>query len=167
MATCHVRCLRNGRARTTTPLNLVLCANAHRELAMERVKGSCLCGSVTFDIKNEFELFQLCHCVQCQKTTGSAHASNLFTDAKNISWKSGKELVVRFDVEGRRISNAFCSRCGSRVPFVSLSGKILAVPAGVLDDSPSISPQANIFWPERAHWYDAAVEATRFDAFME
>ena len=23
VATCHVRCLRNGRARTTTPLNLV------------------------------------------------------------------------------------------------------------------------------------------------
>ena len=134
---------------------------------MEMLNGSCLCGAVTFEVKNEFEQFQLCHCTQCQKTTGTAHASNLFTDAKNITWKTGVDSVVRYDVEGRRISNAFCSKCGSRVPFTSLSGEIVAVPAGVLDDTPSIAPQANIFWPERATWYDEAIHAQTYDKFIE
>ena len=134
---------------------------------MDKLNGSCLCGAVTFEVENKFELFQLCHCIQCQKTTGSAHASNLFADAESMTWLSGQELVARYDVEGRRISNAFCTQCGSRVPFTSLSGEIVAVPAGVLDGVPSILPQANIFWPERAAWYDEAVKARHYDQFFE
>lgn len=134
---------------------------------METITGSCLCGAVTFRIKNEFDQFQLCHCVQCQKTTGSAHASNLFTSPESIRWLSGQDHRVRYDVEGRRISNCFCKQCGSRLPFTSRSGEILAVPAGVLNGKPAINPQANIFWPERAAWYDDALTAQRFTHFME
>jgi hypothetical protein len=80
---------------------------------------------------------------------------------------SGEESVVRYDVEGRRISNAFCSRCGSRMPFLSLSGEVLAVPAGALRGTPSIKAQANIFWPERAQWYDEALLARHYPAFVD
>lgn len=134
---------------------------------VKSLSGGCLCGAVAFQIKDEFEQFQLCHCSQCQKTTGTAHASNLFASPENIQWLTGLDLIVRFDLEGRSISNAFCSKCGSRVPYKSLSGDILVVPAGSLDEAPSIIPQANIFWPERAAWYDAAVAATRFNQYME
>ncbi len=134
---------------------------------MDKLLGSCLCGTVSFEIANGFEHFQLCHCRQCQKTTGSAHASNLFTDPSHISWLSGQGAIVRFNLPGRRISNAFCSKYGSRVPFLSLSGEILAVPAGSLDGTPSIAPQGNIFWSERADWYDQAAGTPRYDAFIE
>ena len=134
---------------------------------MEKLTGSCLCGTVTFEIDNEFDHFQLCHCTQCQKTTGSAHASNLFTDPNHITWHTGLESIARFDLEGRRISNAFCSKCGSRVPFLSLSGEILAVPAGSLNGKPAISPKANIFWSERAGWYEDALMAAHYDKFVE
>jgi hypothetical protein len=134
---------------------------------MNKLTGNCLCGTVTFEIENDFENFQLCYCTQCQKTTGSAHASNLFTEPDNITWNTGVESVARFDVEGRRISNAFCKKCGSRVPFLSRSGKILAVPAGSLNGTPSISPKANIFWPERADWYDEAITAVHYTKFIE
>ncbi len=134
---------------------------------MDKLTGSCLCGAVSFEVENSFEHFQLCHCVQCRKTTGSAHASNLFTHPGAISWQSGEELIVRFDLEGRRISNAFCSCCGSRLPFLSRSGDILLVPAGCLNGEPSVVPQANIFWPERAQWYEAGVAAARYDRYME
>ena len=134
---------------------------------MKKLTGNCLCGIVTFEIENKFENFQLCYCIQCQKSTGSAHASNLFTDPKNITWHTGVEAIVRFDVEGRRISNVFCSNCGSRVPFLSRSGEVLAVPAGSLNGTPSISPKANIFWPERANWYDEALSASHYEKFIE
>lgn len=134
---------------------------------MKTLTGSCLCGDVSFEIEDDFKHFQLCHCTQCQKTTGSAHASNLFTDPENITWISGEDAISRFDVEGRGISNAFCTRCGSRVPYLSKSGEVLAVPAGSLDGRPSISPSANIFWPERAGWYDEAVMAGHYEKFIE
>ena len=134
---------------------------------MEKIGGSCLCGGVTFEIKNDFENFQWCHCTQCQKSTGTAHASNLFTSPENINWSSGEDLIVRFDVEGRRISNVFCKACGCRVPYLSGSGKALVVPAGCLDDVPSIVPQGNIFWSERASWYDHGVRSGHYDRYIE
>ena len=118
------------------------------------IGGGCLCGEVRFEIEDAFEHFQLCHCTQCQRTTGTAHASNLFTQASKIRWLAGEDKTKRYDVPGRRISNAFCTECGSRVPWLSLSGEIIAVPAGALDEAPAIEPKANIFWPERARWYD-------------
>ena len=133
----------------------------------DSISGSCLCGAVTFTIKNEFDHFQLCHCLQCQKSTGTAHASNLFTQPENITWLAGEDLLQRFDVQGRRISNVFCQQCGSRMPWLGLSGDVLAVPAGCLDGTPTISPKANIFWPERAEWYDQALQAERFDEFSQ
>lgn len=134
---------------------------------MEKLSGGCLCEKIQFEIENEFTHFQFCHCSQCQKVTGSAHASNLFTKPEYITWLSGLSEIKRYDVEGRRISNAFCSDCGSRVPFLSLSGEILVVPAGSLIGKPNISPQANIFWAERAPWYESALLAKHFPEFIE
>ena len=134
---------------------------------MNKIHGSCLCGSVTFAIADNEEHFYLCHCNQCQKSTGSAFAANIFTAVSNIEWLTGTELIKRYDINGRTISNVFCSECGSRVPYVSKSGKHLVIPAGSLDSPVSIKPDANIFWAEKAHWYLDGQSAKCFPHFPE
>jgi hypothetical protein len=131
------------------------------------ISGSCLCGAVRFECKDEFDQFHLCHCIQCQKTTGSAHASNLFTAPDNIAWLSGSDLVKRFDIPDRSISKAFCTECGCGVPYLSGTGKALVVPAGCLDANPALAPQDNIFWSERAAWYEDAIRAQHCPGFPE
>ena len=134
----------------------------------KKITGSCLCGAVCFEVEDNFHQLNLCHCDQCQRATGSAHASNLFTDPNNIRWTKGKDYVKRFDVPGRSISNAFCSVCGSGLPYVSKTGKSLIVQAGTLNDAITSNPRVrNIFWSERADWYDAAAVADHDDAFPE
>lgn len=134
---------------------------------MAKISGSCLCGKISFECNNNFNHFHLCHCIQCQKATGSAHASNLFTEPNNIVWLKGVELVKRFDLPNRAISKSFCLACGSGVPYLSGSGKALVIPAGCLDGVPDIDPQDNIFISEKAKWYDKAVCAKQFDNFPE
>ncbi|MFC3122781.1 GFA family protein [Agaribacter flavus] len=134
---------------------------------MDKVKGSCLCGAVKFTCDNDFQQFHFCHCTQCQKTTGSAHVSNLFTRVENIEWESGQEQVKRYDVPGRSLTSAFFTTCGSPVPYVSGSGKALVVPAGSLDSAPSMAPQDNIFWAERAKWYEDGLLSTKFSGIPE
>ena len=56
--------------------------------------GSCLCGTVRFEIKGDFDSFYLCHCQYCQKDTGSAHAANLFSQSAKLVWRSGAGLLV-------------------------------------------------------------------------
>ena len=129
------------------------------------IDGGCLCGKVSFSLRNEFSQFHFCHCSQCRKISGSSHASNLFTAPDNIEWKSGEANIKRFNYPGRDFSKVFCMECGSGLPFLSQSGKALIVPAGSLNDEPAITPQDNIFWSERAAWFEAGVGSQHFDGF--
>jgi len=128
--------------------------------------GSCLCGKVTSNIKDNFQKFYQCHCDRCQKKTGTAFASLLFAAPDSIEWLSGEVLTKRFDLPNAvRFSNNFCTECGSQVPYLSRDGSMLAVPAGFLNDTPTITPQANIFCEEKFSWYDAGQQATSFDKY--
>jgi hypothetical protein len=123
------------------------------------VSGSCLCARVTFTVNNEFSQFYFCHCLQCRKITGSAHAANLFTAPNNIHWHSGKEFIKRFEHPKRNFTKAFCTQCGCAVPFITQSGRALLVPAGSLDQVPEAKVSAHIFWRDRAPWYEDALKA--------
>lgn len=132
---------------------------------MQTIFGSCLCGAVTFKCDNSFEKFYFCHCEQCQKITGSAHASNLYTSPQNIEWLTGPSLISRYDLPGRIITSSFFSQCGAPVPYISKSGKALIVPAGSLDSEPNLSVQANIFWSEHSSWYEEGLASWKFDKY--
>ena len=133
----------------------------------EKFNGGCLCGEVRYRVSGPFAEFHICHCSQCRRSTGSAHASNLFTSADRIEWLAGEHLIKRFDPDRPGvISKCFCTNCGSLVPYISAKSGKLVVPAGGLNDDPQIRPQDNIFWADRASWYDLVAEATRCDSFM-
>ncbi len=60
----------------------------------KNIKGKCLCGSIQFTVKEPFHHFYFCHCSQCQKSTGSAHAANLFGPVDAVTCKN-IQLSVR------------------------------------------------------------------------
>lgn len=136
---------------------------------MKKITGGCLCGAVTFEITNDFNQFHLCHCQQCQKITGSAHASNLFCQPSNITWLTGTDNTKRYDYPERHFTHVFCTECGTGLPYLVNKERTLIVPAGSLDMGEetvlNVAPQDNIFWHERAPWYDAALDAPTFASF--
>ena len=132
------------------------------------IQGSCLCERVRYQVTGPFEVFHLCHCSQCRRSTGTAHAANIFTSEDRLEWLAGKELVKRYipDKPGV-ISKSFCSHCGSLVPYTSLKSGKLIIPAGSLLETPGIQPEDNIFWGDRADWYDAGLDAEHVEQFPE
>lgn len=132
----------------------------------DKIAGSCLCGQVTFKVWGPFKGFRLCHCSRCQKASGSAHVSNIFTGPDQVEFLTGAELVKRYDhLPAETFSKCFCGNCGSVVPYNNRPSTALIIPAGSLDEDPGIVPEANIFWPDRACWYDAAVGAERCEEY--
>ncbi|MEQ8442758.1 MAG: GFA family protein [Alphaproteobacteria bacterium] len=115
--------------------------------------GSCLCGTVKFQISGEFESFFLCHCSRCRKDTGSAHAANLFSSTAIVEWVSGLESIQTYRVPETRHERSFCIKCGSALPSVQLKGALVVVPAGSLDSAIDIPPNAHICFASRAEWY--------------
>jgi hypothetical protein len=131
----------------------------------QEINGSCLCGQVKYVVTGPFDQFHICHCSQCRRSTGSAHACNIFTTKDRLHWISGEALTKRYDPEEPGvISKAFCTHCGSLVPYISASSGRLIIPAGGLQQDPGIRPEDNIYWPDRADWYDAISQAPRCDA---
>ena len=123
------------------------------------MKGSCLCGAVTYAITPPFTMFQYCHCSRCRKVTGSAHAANLFVAPEQFQWLQGEERVGRFEhPEAKYYATGFCTICGSNLPWAPKGGKIMVVPAGSLDEDPGIKPSQNLFWASRASWHVASNE---------
>lgn len=125
--------------------------------------GSCLCGEVRFEIVGDFERFFLCHCGRCRKGTGSAHGANLFSTTAKLNWLSGHDKIKTFRVRSSRHARAFCSACGSAVPYAYKDGALLVVPAGSLDTPVDLRPEAHIFFASRANWDQHLEDVPKFD----
>ena len=126
----------------------------------KKITGSCLCGEVKYKVWGPYKMFRLCHCSRCQKASGTAHVANVFTDPDNVEWVSGENQIKRYDLpEAESFGKCFCTNCGSVVPYKNRPGSMLIIPAGTLDEDPGIRPDANIFWPNRACWYDEGVSS--------
>lgn len=57
------------------------------------ITGRCCCGDVAFTREDKFGDFYFCHCEQCRKLTGTAHAANLLVDVRLgtlRNWEQGR-----------------------------------------------------------------------------
>ena len=124
--------------------------------------GSCLCGTVRFEVKGDFVSFYLCHCQHCQKDTGSAYAANLFSSSAELVWQSGEDAVTSFTLPGTRHHKSFCKLCGSALPSTQIAG-LLVVPAGCLDTEITMLPTAQIFLSSKAAWDGELGEVPKFE----
>ena len=129
------------------------------------LKGSCLCGAVSYCLSQAPSQFYFCHCQQCQKVSGSSFAANLIAPVDSISWEIGEELLTHFDHPSRAFSKTFCSLCGSGVPHINKSKTSLVIPAGSLDELPIIEPTANLFVTETPSWLPIGLSAKKFNAY--
>lgn len=132
------------------------------------VYGKCLCGQVKFVINGTVSSFHICYCSRCRHSTGSAHASNIFTQPENITWLSGKELIQRFELESAKSwAKQFCTVCGSGLPYVNRAGTNLVIPAGSLDSEINFEPDDKIFCGSRSTWVESIPNKKEFEQYPD
>jgi hypothetical protein len=69
-------------------------------------------------------------------------------------WTRGQAQVRSFKVpDARFFTNAFCERCGAKLPRVSPERDLVVVPAGGLDVDPGLRPSEHIFVGSKASWF--------------
>jgi hypothetical protein len=112
--------------------------------------GSCLCGAVRYEVRDEFRYSLICHCSQCRRATGSAFKPFAGIEREKLSIGPGSESVLRYG--GDVTYDAHCARCGSLLYSNIGTGPYLHVTLGTLVDSPSIRPTAHIFVGSKADW---------------
>ncbi len=118
-------------------------------------RGSCLCGSIKYEVDHIEPHMAHCHCSMCRKFHGAAFAT--FGEAKkeNFRWLSGEELLSSY-VADNGTTRQFCSRCGSSMTFRASSGQenVVEFSLGTLDSDIVERPDAHIFVAYKANWLE-------------
>jgi hypothetical protein len=117
--------------------------------------GSCLCGDVAWELEGSPERMYNCHCSRCRKARSAAHATNAFFPSGKLTWLRGENRVERYALPGaKRFGQAFCRRCGSKVPRIAPTTSYATVPCGSLDSPLEQRPPGHIFVADKAPWFE-------------
>lgn len=131
------------------------------------IKGSCLCGGVTFEFDRFAGPFELCHCTRCRKVSGAAFMAGVAAPRSAFRLLTGRELIKTYDApilkEPPAYRSCFCVRCGSPVPDPSAQGSFIEIAAGTLDDDPGVNPDKHIFVEKKAAWHEIADALPQLD----
>ena len=131
---------------------------------MPAIKGSCLCGHVTYRSDAEPLFTAVCHCTDCQRQTGTAFSVvvGVPADAFEVSGDSLASVTTRGTDHGQDVDRRFCRDCGS--PIVTFSdgaaAGIAIIKAGTLDDTTWLEPQLHL-WTESAQAWVPTGEAPK------
>jgi hypothetical protein len=109
--------------------------------------GGCQCGRVRYRVEPGPTRLVVCHCLMCQKQSGSAFGMSLGMSPRAFQLTEGE--LKTFDVtcdSGRIKTCAFCPGCGTRI-YNQTSGR-MSIKAGTLDDTSSLRPVAH-YWTKR------------------
>ena len=113
-------------------------------------EGGCSCGDVRYRLTTEPMFVHCCHCLNCQRQTGSAFVINLLIEADRVKLLSGEPKPVdvpRDDGSTQRIYR--CPAC--QVAVFSEYGRpaVRFVRGGTLDDPSTVEPDVHIFTRSR------------------
>ena len=76
----------------------------------------------------------------------------------------GEGNVGRYELpEAKHFASSFCKTCGSTLPWITQSKKAMIVPAGTLDNDPKVKPIHNIFYADKACWYENVDSLVKYD----
>ena len=122
--------------------------------------GRCLCGGVTVELRGEPFAVSLCHCVNCQKTSGSAFSVIALVPIGNVRFNGRVSVFNDVADSGIGFERCFCPGCGSpvesRSPQLAARG-ITIVKASLFDDTTWLQPNEQIYCQSAQRWLNGGV----------
>jgi hypothetical protein len=119
---------------------------------MTRHTASCRCGQLTASVAGEPVRVSACHCLDCQKRTGSAFSAQARWPEEQVAIEGESRIWTHVADSGNRITHHFCPDCGSTVHY-RIEGKfdgLVAIPLSAFDDPYFLSPRFSV-WEKRKH----------------
>ena len=131
-------------------------------------EGGCSCGEVRYRLSSEPLFVHCCHCLNCQRQTGSAFVINLLIEADRVELVAGDPQPVevpRDDGSKQRIYR--CPAC--EVALYSEYGgpAVRFVRGGTLDDPTAIEPDVHIYTRSKVGWVALPESAPAFEVYYD
>ena len=117
--------------------------------------GGCACGSVRYRLTDAPLFTHCCHCLNCQRQTGSAFVINMMIEADRVDVLAGNPEPVDVPREADSAQRIYrCPNC--RVAVFSEYGwpELWYVRAGTLDQPASVAPDVHIYTRSKLPWIE-------------
>ena len=112
---------------------------------------SCTCGRLTAKVSGDPIRVGVCHCLACQRRTGSVFASQARFPRQAVEIDGTGTEYVRVGDEGGRGRFTFCAKCGDTVWHVMEGAEdSIAIPVGAFADPGFPAPTVSVY-EERMH----------------
>ncbi len=127
-------------------------------------KGSCNCGSISFEITAPIKKVVNCHCNFCRRMNGSSFSTYVIVSETDFQILSGNSNLKHHEVS-QNGTKFFCNNCGS--PIFNRNSKfpgLNIIYLGILDNPSLYKPQVNIFCDTKLGWVD---DISNIDSFIQ
>ena len=114
-------------------------------------EGGCACGAVRYRLTSDPLFTHCCHCLNCQRQTGSAFVINLLIEADRVQLLAGDPQPVAVPREGGKKQKIWrCPTCQVAVFSQYTRRQLRFVRGGTLDDPAAVTPDVHIFTRSRS-----------------
>ncbi|AQR73239.1 GFA family protein [Sphingomonas sp. LM7] len=119
---------------------------------IERV-ATCRCGQLRVACTGDPIRVSVCHCLECQKRSGSAFATQARWPEAQVEVIGTASLWSRAGDSGSLSTYRFCPACGATMAYVNeaMPGMI-AVPVGAFADPKFPSPRFSVYEERKHAW---------------
>jgi hypothetical protein len=126
--------------------------------------GGCLCGAVRYRISGAPVFVGQCYCRDCQKATGTGHATVIGVLESQLSLTGRTAVYASVGGSGAPVRRHFCPVCAGRLYTAADSaGPMRMVQAGSLDEPNAITPTVAIFVKDALSWDRIDPALTKFE----
>src|SRR4051794_29604661 len=131
-------------------------------------EGGYACGSVRYRLASEPLFVHCCHCLNCQRQTGSAFVVNLLIEADRVAVLAGEPQAVdapRDDGSAQRIYR--CPTCQVAVFSEYARPEVRFVRGGTLDDPTGVTPDVHIYTRSKVGWVTLPESTPAFENYYD
>jgi len=126
------------------------------------LKGSCLCGTIRYEVSGSLGPVGHCHCRTCRKAHSAAFNTAASVTRQSFRWVAGETRVASFEsAPGKR--RYFCPVCGSHLMAAWDGRPEVILRIGSLDEGPNDRPVAHIWTSLKAPWFEITDALPRFE----
>ena len=131
-------------------------------------EGGCSCGSVRYRLTSEPLFVHCCHCLNCQRQTGSAFVINLLIERDRVELLGGEPLPVAVPRDDGSVQEILrCPACEVAVWSHYGRREIAFVRAGTLDDPTGVEPDVHIYTRSKLPWVTLPESVPAVDVYYE
>jgi hypothetical protein len=133
------------------------------------LEGGCACGQVRYRMGSTPLFVHCCHCLDCQRQTGSAFVLNALIETDRVAVLNGEIELYRQPTDtGKPHDIARCSSCGTALWSHYGGFRVLSFfRAGTLDEPSALSPDVHIYTRSKLPWVTLPPDVPAFDAYYD